>query len=103
MGLKKRCGLCDYKRQVKTLEENKGKRINETDRNIKAWILCINPESPHYGKNRRKNNLPCKHFRDWFYLTNGEQEPTRKRQLEFVNRYRQRVLGLGKVDTLPPM
>ena len=105
MGFKYRCGLCDYKRQVKTLEENRGKTKVETDRNIKAWIICTHPESPHYGKNRKKNNLPCKYFHDWFYRfdSDGDKDVTRSRQLEFVNCYRQGVLGLGKVDTLPPM
>jgi hypothetical protein len=105
MGKWEKCGLCDFRRQVKTLEENQGKTKAETWRNLAASVVCINPDSPHYGERRKRNALPCSCFHDWFYRYDGEGDKAaiRKKQSEYISKYRRDVLGLEPVDGLLPM
>jgi hypothetical protein len=105
MGKWERCGLCDFRRQAKTSEENQGRTKAESNKNFMAQVVCINPDSPHYVERRKRNALPCSCFYDWFYRydSEGDKNTIRSRQLMYVNKYRQDVLGLKPVDVLPAM
>jgi hypothetical protein len=78
------------------LEMHHTVRKSEVQRN--ASSVCVHPDSIFYGQRRRKNNVGCECFHDYFWRWDNDGEKPSEQQAAFVSMYRRDVHGL---DPLP--